>query len=55
VIDLKNQTFVGMFCGEIEPIGTAVSSLKRRRFPVEQITGILKEAEPGTRIAELYR
>lgn len=29
--------------------------MKKKRFSVEQITGILKQAELGTPIAELYR
>lgn len=43
------------FCGKIEDLQKGGYAVKQKRFSVEQIVGILKQAEVGVPVGELVR
>ncbi len=43
------------FCGKIEDFKKGGYAVKQKRFRVEQIVGILKQAEVGVPVGELVR
>ena len=43
------------FCGTIGPIGPRGSTVKRKRFFVEQITSVLRKPLTGISVGDIYR
>ena len=43
------------FCGKIEDLREGGYAVKQKRFSVEQIVGVLKQAEVGVPVGELVR